>query len=110
MRVMALCSRNPGENWHFSEYPHLKPEENCPRIPLVTLWGTGNSGKLHTQHAHPKEEGGQPSWDSTPPKSNCCCIQALLNDAVIVPNSIGMLWKLCVLISALLKLQSWHKG
>lgn len=73
MRVMALCSRTPDENWHFYKYPHLKNEENCPRIPLETLWDTSNPGKLHTQKAHPKEEGGQP----TLPKSNCCWAQAL---------------------------------
>lgn len=77
MRVMAVCSRTPVENSHVYRHPHLKPEENCPRISLETLWGTSNPGKLHTQQAHPKEEGGQPTWDSTLPKSNCCHIQAL---------------------------------
>lgn len=62
---MALCPRTPGENRHLYKYPQLKPEENCPKISLETVWGTGKPGKLHTQQAHPKEEGGQPTWDST---------------------------------------------
>lgn len=74
MRVMALCSGTPGEIWHVYKYPHLKPEENYPRVLLETLWGTSNPGKLHTQQTHPKEEGGQPTWDSTLPK-----IQLLLH-------------------------------
>lgn len=70
MRVTALCFRTPGENWHVYKYPHLKTEDSCPRISLETLWGTGNPGKLHTQQAHPKEQGGCGS-------PHCHCVQAL---------------------------------
>lgn len=34
MRVMTLCFRTPGENRHTYKYLHLKPVENCPRIPI----------------------------------------------------------------------------
>lgn len=68
MRVTALCSRTPSENWHIYKYLHLKPEENCPRISLETPRGTGNPGRLHSQQQQPKEEGGR----GTPHCQNPC--------------------------------------
>lgn len=67
MRVMTLGTRTTGKK----QYPHLKPVENCPGILLVAPWGTGSPSKLYAQQAHPKYEGGEPTWDSTLPKPNC---------------------------------------